>query len=182
MDRPCDEADDTQLLARAVDGDETAFAVLFHRYHPMIYAFAYRLCLDATDAQEIAQETFVKAARSLDLMRGGAGSLKGWLYRIARNTATDLQRAGIRRERLAHAVRLSEEHHVGERPADFSQVTKALAALPLAMREAVVLVYFDELSHAEAARVLGCAEVTVSWRVFKAKRKLKLLLSRRDVP
>jgi RNA polymerase sigma-70 factor (ECF subfamily) len=64
------------------------------------------------------------------------------------------------------------------RPEGVSEVGDALASLPASLREAVVLVYFEGLNHAEAARVLGCAETTVSWRLFRAKRQLKALLSR----
>ena len=63
------------------------------------------------------------------------------------------------------------------RPADAAAVGEALARLPLDQRETVVLVYFEGLNHAEAARALGCAETTVSWRLFRAKRQLKTLLS-----
>ena len=57
-----------------------------------------------------------------------------------------------------------------------SAVREALSGLPPEMREAVALVYYEGLNHAEAARVLGCAESTVSWRIFRAKHKLKKAL------
>jgi RNA polymerase sigma-70 factor (ECF subfamily) len=170
-----DDGDDSSLVQRASQGDADAFASIFRRYHPMISAFAYRLCLDSADAQEIAQETFIKAARALGGMRDLV-SCKGWLYRIARNTAIDLGRAGTRRERLATQVAEGSESQ--ERPGDFDFVAEALAALGADLREAIVLVYYEEMNHAQAARVLGCAEATVSWRVHMAKRKLKKLLRR----
>jgi RNA polymerase sigma-70 factor (ECF subfamily) len=168
-----DDGDDSNLVQRASQGDADAFASLFRRYHPMIFAFAYRLCLDPADAQEIAQETFIKAARALADVRDLV-SCKGWLYRIARNTAIDLGRAGARRERLAAQV--FEGRPGDERPGDFAFVAEALAGLSADLREAIVLVYYEEMNHAQAARVLGCAEATVSWRVHMAKRKLKKLL------
>jgi RNA polymerase sigma-70 factor (ECF subfamily) len=168
-----DDGDDSSLVRRASQGDADAFTCIFRRYHPMIFAFAYRLCLDRAEAQEIAQETFIKAARALATVRELI-SCKAWLYRIARHTAIDLGRAGARRERLAAVV--SAGHETTERLGDFDFVAEALAALSLDLREAIVLVYYEEMNHAQAARVLGCAEATVSWRVHMAKRKLKKLL------
>ena len=67
---------------------------------------------------------------------------------------------------------------MAERRADFGPVHEALAVLAEDMRHAVVLVYYEGMNHAEAAGILGCAETTVSWRIFRAKRQLKRLLSR----
>jgi RNA polymerase sigma-70 factor (ECF subfamily) len=63
-----------------------------------------------------------------------------------------------------------------EREGNFEPVAVALSALPSSLREAIVLTVYEEMTHAEAAKVLGCAEATVSWRVFQAKRKLRKLL------
>lgn len=167
------DEDEAQLIARAANGDDEAFAALFQRYYSMIHAFAYRLSLTPSDAQEIAQETFIKAARSLTAL-GGASSFQSWLYRIARNAAMDLLRSRARRERLTDAVLRTEAP--GTTP-DFAPVHDALAALTPSLREAIVLTFFEEMNHAQAAAVLGCAETTISWRVFMAKRKLKKLLS-----
>ena len=170
------KAVDETTLQAAVAGEPTAFAEIFRHFYPMIYAFAYRLSLNPADAQDIAQETFVKAARAL----GGYtpdGPFRSWLYRICANTATDWKRSEIRRGQMNHVVRFQFETAETERPPDFDEARDALAMLNPNLRAAVVLVYFDEMSHAEAARVLGCAETTVSWRIFQAKRKLKRALT-----
>lgn len=165
-----DEGDENDLVRRAAAGDANAFSDLFHRYYPMIHAFAYRLCSDRMDAQEIAQEAFIKAARSIGGVRG---SFRGWLYRIAHNTATDHLRARSRRSRLDEELMLHADLATGGKPPDFSRVAQALEALPIAWRAATVLTFYEGMSHAEAARVLGCAETTISWRVFRAKRELR---------
>lgn len=77
-------ADETSLVQAAIAGDSAAFTTLFHRYHPMIHAYAYRLCLCAADAQDVAQETFIKAARALPGHRPGAPFASG-LSRICTN-------------------------------------------------------------------------------------------------
>lgn len=172
---PPDETDDEMLVVSASNGDATAFATLFDRYHDMIRAFAYRLCLTQSDAQDIAQETFIKAARSLASFRGGS-SFRAWLYRIATNTGRDWLRGKMRAEKLDAA--LANETPYEEAAEGNPAVAEALRALPENFREAIVLTFYEGMNHAEAARVLGCAETTVSWRVFRAKRKLRQLLSR----
>jgi RNA polymerase sigma-70 factor (ECF subfamily) len=170
-----EEGDEIERVRQAASGDADAFTDLFNRYYPMIYAFAYRLCQDRSDAQEIAQETFIKAARAIASVRG---SFKGWLYRIAHNTATDHLRARTRRSRLAEEMTVRADRESSGPPPDFSRVAKALDSLPAGLRAAVVLTFYEGMSHAGAARVLGCAETTVSWRIFMAKRQLGKMLSR----
>jgi RNA polymerase sigma-70 factor (ECF subfamily) len=166
--------DEHLLLSAAVDGDGAAFSTLFDRHYPMIHAFAYRLCLNVSDAEEVAQETFIKVARSLSEYRGP--SFRAWLYRIARNCVVDRHRRRERDARLADAWSATLETNAAVRQSNFEPVAVALRVLPGSLREAIVLTVCEEMTHAEAAKVLGCAEATVSWRVFQAKRKLRKLL------
>lgn len=174
-----DEPDDEALASAAKNGDAAAFARIFDRYHDMIRAFAYRLCLAQSDAQDIAQETFIKAARALPSFRGGS-TLRTWLYRIAANTGRDWLRGKMRAEKLGAALANAADDTAAadEKPDGHAEVADALRSLPDNLRSAIVLTFYEGMNHAEAARVLGCAETTVSWRVFRAKRKLKQLLSR----
>ena len=176
MHSPGAVADDSAIISAARQGEAEAFAQLFDRYHSMIHAFAFRLCGHAADADDIAQEAFIKAGRGMQAFRGG--DFRSWLYRIAANCARDFHRDAARRARLeeqsAEEMRAAGE----ERRGDAAAVADALASLSADHRETVVLVYYEGLNHAEAARVLGCAETTVSWRLFRAKRELKTLLSR----
>jgi RNA polymerase sigma-70 factor, ECF subfamily len=180
---------DACLLADAVGGDVEAFAELFRRYYPAIHAFAYRLSLCRADAEDIAQETFVQAARSLATFRGEA-SFKNWLYSIAANRSHDRHRQRARRARLGEqlaTLAATEDGALDSESAASSgahaAVREALAALSPDQRVAIALVYYEGLNHAEAARVLGCAESTVSWRLFRAKHQLKKALrSRTAIP
>ncbi|MDF3057296.1 MAG: polymerase subunit sigma-24 [Rariglobus sp.] len=166
------EADDARLITQAVAGCPEAFTELFNRYHPMIHAFAYRLSLCPGEAADIAQDTFIQAARSLATFRRES-SFKGWLYTIATNKGRDRYRQRIRRERLTTDYTLLETgaHDVISDEAII--VREALAGLPPDLREAVTLIYYEGMNHADASRVLGCAETTVSWRIFRAKQRLK---------
>ena len=176
MHSPGAAADESALISAARDGEAESFAQLFDRYYTMIHAFSFRLCGRAADADDIAQETFIKAARALGGFRGG--DFRSWLYRIAANCARDFHRDAARRARLEEQSAEEWRTESEGRGGDVAAVAEALAGLAPDHREAVVLVYYEGLNHAEASRVLGCAETTVSWRLFRAKRQLKSLLSR----
>lgn len=170
--------DDAPLVEQAAGGCPDAFTELFNRYYPMIHAFAYRLSLCPGEAADIAQDTFIQAARSLKTFRREA-SFKNWLYSIAANKSRDRHRQRARRARLADeyaALAAQSGTGTGGESEQTAAVREALAGLPLEMREAITLVYHEGLNHAEAARILGCAETTVSWRVFRARQKLKQAL------
>ncbi|MFA6285738.1 MAG: RNA polymerase sigma factor [Opitutaceae bacterium] len=169
--------DDAQLIQEASAGSPQAFSDLFNRYYPMIHAFAYRLSLCPAEASDIAQDTFIQAARSLGGFRREA-SFKNWLYAIAANKSRDRFRQRVRRDRLSADYATLNASSRAE-SAEVGLVREALAGLTQDLREAVALVYYEGLNHAEAARVLGCAETTVSWRIFRAKQKLKPVLQSR---
>jgi len=166
------EGEEKQLVERAAAGNHEAFGALFEAYYSMIYGFAYRMCFLKEDAQDAAQETFIKAARSLKNFNCRT-SFKQWLYRIALNTCHDRNRSQMRQERIAAAY--AEEGQASE-AADYSSVHRALDSLDESQRLTITLVYMEGMSHADAASVLGCAETTVSWRIFMARRKLKRLI------
>lgn len=175
MPSDADEPTDASLVQHALDGEAAAFATLFARYHGAIRQFAYRVVLDAHAADDVAQESFITAARRLASLRDGQ-AFAAWLYRIAANVARTHLRSARAHERKIGAAAVAGCADGGDAPAHDERAALALAALenlPGKQREAVALVLLDDLSHAEAARRLGCAESTVSWRIFCAKRTLR---------
>lgn len=163
--------DDSTLCERAAAGCEQSFVALFHRYYDAVHGLVYRLSRDSSDAEDVAQETFIKAARSLGQF-GGRSSFKNWLYSIAMNTLRDKRRSALREEKTREAFIRESPVTAGE--ADQREaVAEVLDSLPTDLRDAVTLVYIEGLNHREAARVLGCAETTVSWRLFRAKGLLR---------
>lgn len=175
---PSQDTETQQLVRMAQGGDPAAFDEIFDRFHPMIYAFCYRACLNVTQAQDLAQETLIKVARHLGAFRWES-SFKSWIYQIATNTTRDWLRKKAREDSLAEEVARQGPE---ETASDHSRLTEALGVLPDDLRLAIVLTFYEGMNHADAARVLGCAETTVSWRIFRAKQKLKHLLSRREHP
>jgi len=176
MEAPPIEPSDLTLVRLAREGDSSALERLFERHYRTAYRVAYRWCGTRQDAEDAAQETFIKVARGLSDFRENS-SFTTWLYRIAVNTATDLHRRSAVRARLAEdAGRRSPTagQAAMAAPADCDQdrAWEAVGALPERQRTALLLVFGEGLSHREAAAVMGCPEVTVSWRIHQARRKL----------
>lgn len=178
------ELNDLELVRLARGGDGSALACLFERHYRSAYLLAYRWCGSRQDAEDVAQEVFIKVARALRTFRENS-SFSTWLYRIVVNTARDMHRRNAARTRLvedAERQALAEEHGAGADPPDSpaGKIWEAVAALPEKQRTALLLVYGEGLSHREAAAVMACPEVTVSWRVHRARRTLgKIMESRR---
>lgn len=156
-------------------GDPAAFAWLISRHQRMIHALAYRMTGSLAEAEDLAQETFIAAWGQIGGFRGDA-SFSSWLYRIATNRCLNWRSRATRRDEVHKEWSEQRETHAASDGHLSQQVQEALLKLDSAQRAAVVLTVYDGLNHAEAGRMLGCSETTVSWRVFMARRKLKKLL------
>jgi RNA polymerase sigma-70 factor (ECF subfamily) len=171
---------DSDLVLRSQGGDPAAFEELVRQYQHMVHALTYRMAGSLADAEDLAQETFLRAYEQIGSFRG-ASKFSTWLYRIAMNTCLNWRQSELRRCHLyaQAAEEFSTQHaDAGNFRGDQSaQVRAALLKLPAKQRAAVVLTLYQGLNHAEAAQILNCSETTVSWRMFAAKRKLKRLLS-----
>jgi len=171
---------DLELVLRSQHADPAAFEALIRQYQHMVHALTYRMTGSLSDAEDLAQETFLRAYAQIGGFRGTA-KFSTWLYRIAVNTCLNWRQSERRRQQLY--AQAAEEFSApsadggavaGEQA---GAVQAALLKLPAKQRAAIVLTIYDGLNHAEAAQALGCSETTVSWRVFAAKRKLKRLLT-----
>ncbi|HTV40771.1 MAG TPA: RNA polymerase sigma factor [Candidatus Sulfotelmatobacter sp.] len=173
------EADD-ELLSQCKCGNANAFETLVRNHQQMVHALTFRMTGSIADAEDLAQEAFIRAYEQIRSFRGKA-KFATWLYSIAVHACLNWCRDEARRFRAeANCARemlaQTESNHSGNEMADSAQA--ALMQLTAKQRAAIVLTIYDGLSHAEAAHVLHCSETTVSWRVFAAKRKLKKLLGR----
>lgn len=171
--------DEQGEIERSLQGDHEAFESLVRRYQKMIYALAYRMSGSAADAEDLTQEVFIQSHEDLAGFRADA-KFSSWLYRIAVNHCLNWRKRSTRREQVHHDWHAD---HANNSEADSAansalaqQVNEALQKLHPKQRAAIVLTTYDGLNHAEAARVLGCSETTVSWRIFAARNKLKRLL------
>jgi RNA polymerase sigma-70 factor, ECF subfamily len=180
-EEPCD-------LALAVhEGRAGALERLVRTYQDPLYGYARQLLGNAHDAEEVAQDAFLRAHRALTLRYDAARcrnlALRPWLYRIARNLACNRRRARrvLAVESLGPAVSDAVAFPAGaarHRPAEGSEhdsLWLALARLKPAAREAVVLRFVEELPYADVAAVLGVTEAAARGKVFRALKDLKRL-------
>jgi RNA polymerase sigma-70 factor, ECF subfamily len=171
--------DESKLIEQSLAGDPEAYAALVNRYQIMVRAVAFRMTGSLSDSEELAQEAFVRAYRQLGSFQGSA-KFSTWLCRIVVNLSLDWRRRESRRDDIHAkwaAETLSESSSDAGFPDELSRrVQVALDRLPIQQRAAIVLTVYENQSHAEAAKTLGCAEATISWRVFAARRRLKKLL------
>lgn len=173
------DADD-ELVLQCRNGNAEAFETLVRRHQNMIHALTFRMTGSMADAEDLAQETFIRGYEQIGSF-SGKSKFATWLYSIAMHTCLNWRRDEARRFRAETdcAQEMLTQGHVSQSHGDAAQDAQAaLMKLPAKQRAAIVLTVYDGLSHAEAARVLKCSEPTVSWRVFAAKRKLKKLLTR----
>lgn len=170
---------DHDLVSRSRNGDVAAFESLVRNHQQMIHALTFRMTGSPADAEDLAQETFIRAFGQLGKFNGGA-KFSTWIYSIAVHACLNWRRDEARRFQ-AHAncaEKMLAQHTNGEISENemAKRAQDALMKLPAKQRAAIVLTIYDGLNHAEAAKVLCCSETTISWRVFAAKRKLKQLL------
>jgi len=172
--------DDAELFARAQRGDIDAYEEIVQRYQQLAFRTAYVITRSAAEAEDAAQDAFVKAYRALASFRTGAEP-RPWLLRIVANEARNRMRSAVRRQRLE--LRLAE----GFRQGDAAPSPEAAAVDADERRRLVSLVgdleendrliiasrYFLELSGEETAAALGIPEGTVKSRLSRALGRLR---------
>jgi RNA polymerase sigma factor (sigma-70 family) len=183
-DRPPDEA---ELVSRARSGDASAFGALVDAFTEVAFRTAYLVTGDAAEAEDAAQEAFVKAYRALDRFREGS-PFRPWLLRIVGNTARNRRRSTGRRLGLMLRAQ-AEAPRSPPAPSAEAYVLRverrralldAVNALPPDDRLVIGARYFLDLPEAEIAALAGVAPGTVKSRLFRARRRLADALGRRD--
>ena len=164
------------LIAAARAGDRAALEALVQSIERRVYVLAYRLVGDASAAEDVAQEVFLKICRRLSQFREG-GNFWGWVYRITVNQVRDWWRSA----NLPALELLDRPAPPGFSPAQDEQlrrVTEAMRALTEKERAALVLTEIEGFSSAEAARILGTLAINVRTRASQARKKVRRELSR----
>ena len=187
-----DVSDVLSLVQRAKNGELPAFDSLILRYRQRLYAVIYNMTMNAEDAADLTQETFVKAFRSLAKFREKS-SFYTWLYRIGVNlTLTHLKRRKIRKffsfDQASEDGGISKDLEAVSSTSATSvkkalnnelheKLNEALSKLSDKHRTIVVLFEIDGLGHKEIAKIMKCTEGTVRSRLFYAKQQLQSYLS-----
>jgi RNA polymerase sigma-70 factor (ECF subfamily) len=166
---------DSETAQRIHEGDPDAIREFIRLHYQAIYRLLRRLTLNAEDAEDLTQQTFVKARLKAGDFRARA-SLSTWLHKIAIHEYTHWKRAQRKTGRLNDAAATVEDGY----PAclDAIVVGQALARLPDAQREAFLLVELQEMSITEAADVLSVPQGTVKSRVHHARLAMRAFLQR----
>jgi RNA polymerase sigma-70 factor (ECF subfamily) len=178
---------DEEIVERVRNGETRLFEEIVRRYQDAVYGVALRFTRDPGDAQDIAQEVFLRAFRALDRFRGEA-KLSTWLYRVAYNLCIDSLRSARRRRRSAapgeEAAGMADPRVdlPGEllEAEERERVRQAVDGLAEHYRSVVVLHYYQALSYEEIAAVTGVTVKTVETRLYRARKIMRRRLERAE--
>ncbi|HWG47726.1 MAG TPA: sigma-70 family RNA polymerase sigma factor [Gemmataceae bacterium] len=175
-------AKEHRQIVAAQQGDRPAFAALVESYWDRLYRWLYHLTHDQHTAEDLAQETFLKAFAGLKKFQAGT-NFAAWLFRIAHNNfANQCRTAARQREPLPDDLTDSRRGPLEEAVSAeaLQNVARAIQRLPADFRAALLLRLEEGLSFRQIAEVLDLTEETARWRVFKARQKLMSILAPRQ--
>lgn len=172
------------LITQAESGSKPAFAALYELYLAEIYRYVYYRVMDHMEAEDLTEKVFIKAWESLTRPRPNRQPLqnfRAWLYRIARNTVIDHQRTARHAVSIEDIDRLQVNHpglqEQVEQDERAQQLAQALSQLDETSREVLLLRFVNQLSHADAASVMGISENHMRVLQYRALKKMKVLLN-----
>jgi RNA polymerase sigma-70 factor, ECF subfamily len=170
---------DRELALAAAAGRESAFKALIERHYDRIYKMAWQWTGTREAAEDIAQDVCVKLASAVRSFRAEC-KFTTWLYRVTYTATIDYLRMWQRRPQreTAEIIDLFGGQRAASPENDLlnRELWGKVRSLPPQQRDAVLLVYGQDLSHDEAAAILGCTGKTVSWHLHEARKRLKIQL------
>lgn len=169
---------DEPLWDSVAAGDLDAFEILVRKHQAPLIRFLERFLGNRSDAEDVAQETFLAALRKPEAYQGRA-SVRSWLFAIAKNSAREFLRAKSRRWKRETAKAVDDR----ARQADPSEtwVRELLASLPEKLRDALLFCDLHGLTYEEAADILKCPVKTVSTRLFRARERMAEFIKSRGL-
>jgi RNA polymerase sigma-70 factor (ECF subfamily) len=179
---------DEQLVAKVQKGDRHSFDLLVLKYQHKVMSLVRRFVKDQSEAEDVAQEAFIKAYRAINSFRGDS-AFYTWLYRIAVNTAKNALDARKRRPGSdididdAEDFAFSDSLRIDENPESLLAsedmhriIEETLAGLPEDLRRALMLREFDGLSYEDIASMMDCPIGTVRSRIFRAREAIDIAI------
>ena len=177
---------DQVYINKILDGDTNAFAVLVDRYKDLVYTLSIRMMKNREEAEEVAQDAFIKTYKSLDKFKGES-KFSTWIYRVAYNTCLDRLK---KNKRTQYTVTIDEytEHQVKtidnaldkiEASEKKQTIQQCIELLPSDDNVLLTLYYFEELSLEEIGKIVGLKPNNVKVKLFRSRKKLATILKER---
>jgi len=181
--------DEKRLIQQAAAGDAAAFEKLVLRYQTQVYSLAYRMVGNEADAQDLAQEAFVRAWRALDSFQFSS-QFSTWLYRLTSNICIDFLRSQKKRKHISLTVLQDDEQQQWDMPdhrplpeeqmivtQEREALAKAIAALDPEYRQVLILRIVNDCSYQQISEIMGIREGTVKSRLSRAREQLRKKLA-----
>lgn len=184
-----DNFDDQQYICRVRQGDTKAFAALVNQYKDLVFTLSLKMLKDREEAEEVAQDTFVKIHQALNKFNG-TSKFSTWIYKVTFNTCLDRLKKNKRSQRAAQPVHAIEGESlpslnildsIEERDRK-KMIRDCLDRLPGEDSFLLTLYYFDEMSMEEIATIIGINANNVKIRLFRSRKKFAALLKDRSAP
>ena len=171
------------LVARCRTGDLDAFGQVYAEHERHVFRYAYHLLGHRDDADDVKQETFLRAYRAMHSFRSDC-ALRTWLLRICANLCRDRLKTRDRRKEVLYDPQMAPEpmfddstavdpYKVLEQAETNLLLRTALRGMPVDQRDIIVLRDMEDLSYEEIADIIGCSRASVKLRLFRARRRLK---------
>lgn len=178
------EQQDADIIQRVLQGDRNAYALLVDRYRHLVYTLALRMLSSAEDAEEAAQDVFLKAYHALGTYNGHS-KFSTWLYTITRNTCISrtrtLRQTVLPKEEqqlamiAGHDESINQQH---EQKAKKKILAEAIKMLAIDESEIITLYYIHEQTIDEICKILGLSGSNVKVKLYRARKKLKDIMDR----
>ncbi len=168
---------DEDLATAAANGDADAFATLLARHYDRIFRLAFRLSGRADLAEDLTQDICLALPGKITGFRAQA-QFTTWLYRVVVNAAEDARRRRASHSRAAASwgdVEKMRRAEAAETAEAVDWLERAMRSLPCELQDTLALTLEDEMTHAQAAEVLGVSEGTVSWRMSEIRKRLRVM-------
>lgn len=182
--------EEKRLIQQAAAGDAAAFEALVLRYQTQVYSLAYRMVGNEADAQDLAQEAFVRAWRALDSFQFSS-QFSTWLYRLTSNICIDFLRSQKKRKHISLTVLQDDEQQQWDMPdnrplpeeqmmasEEKEALSKAIAALDPEYRQVLTLRIVNDCSYQQISEIMGIREGTVKSRLSRAREQLRKKLAK----
>ena len=172
-------ADEQQLILRVKEGNHEAYRILVERYMKHAYNIAYGFFSNHDDAEDVAQESFVRAYESIKSFRCDA-AFNTWLYRIVTNLSLNRlrQKKNIRNQSMDSTIDRQTMYSVNNTVDNYQTdiktiLERALHELPTLQRAVVILRHLDGLSTKQVSTILRCSEGTVKTHLYRGLKKMQ---------